>query len=145
MRVPSLCPKPSCLVPPHFNSHLKWPDIHQGSNCPVPSDITCELEMKRHPCQKFWVCPKFIPTELVHSCTESSILQLWRTGFSHCTKMVLVKAHNDFSRPLSQIGASQIKAPTGSVFQKYVYSIFMVKMRIDSGSFGLFWFILGWG
>ena len=46
---------------------------------------------------------------------------------------------------VSQIGASQIKAPTGSIFQKYVYSSLMVKMRIDLGSFGLFWFILGWG
>ncbi len=46
---------------------------------------------------------------------------------------------------MSQIGASQIKAPTGSIFQKYVCSSFMVKMRIDLGSFGLFWFILGWG
>ncbi len=36
---------------------------------------------------------------------------------------------------MSQIGASQIKAPTGSIFQKYVYSSFMVKMRIDLGSF----------
>ncbi len=39
---------------------------------------------------------------------------------------------------MSQIGASQIKAPIGSVFQKYVYSSFMVKMRIDSGSLGFF-------
>ncbi len=46
---------------------------------------------------------------------------------------------------MSQIGASQIKAPIGSVFQMYVYNTFMVKMRIDSGPFGLFWFILGWG
>ncbi len=46
---------------------------------------------------------------------------------------------------MSQIGASQIKAPIGSIFQKYVYSSFMVKMRIDLGTFGLFWFILGWG
>ncbi len=41
---------------------------------------------------------------------------------------------------MSQIGASQIKAPIGSDFQKYVYSSFMVKMRIDLGSFRLFWF-----
>ncbi len=46
---------------------------------------------------------------------------------------------------MSQIGVSQIKAPIGSIFQKYVYSTFMVKMRIDLGSFGLFWFIFGWG
>ncbi len=46
---------------------------------------------------------------------------------------------------MSQIGSSQIKAPAGSIFQKYVYSSFMVKIRIDSESFGLFWFILGWG
>ncbi len=46
---------------------------------------------------------------------------------------------------MSQIGVSQIKAPISSVFQKYVYSSFMVKMRIDLGTFGLFWFILGWG
>ncbi len=46
---------------------------------------------------------------------------------------------------LSQIGASQIEAPIGSLFQNYVSSSFMVKMRIDLGPFGLFWFILGWG
>ncbi len=46
---------------------------------------------------------------------------------------------------MSQIGVSQIEAPIGSVFQKYVYSSLMVKMRIIFGSFGLFWFILGWG
>ncbi len=46
---------------------------------------------------------------------------------------------------MSQIGASQIKAPIGSLFQNYIYSSFMVKMRIDLGYFGLFWFILGWG
>ncbi len=39
---------------------------------------------------------------------------------------------------MSQIGASQIKAPIGSTFQKYVYSSFMVKMRIDLGSLGSF-------
>ncbi len=46
---------------------------------------------------------------------------------------------------MSQISASQIEAPIGSLFQKYVYSSFMVKMRIDLGSLGLYWFILGWG
>ncbi len=35
---------------------------------------------------------------------------------------------------MSQIGASQTEAPIGSVFQKYVCSTFMVKMRIDLGS-----------
>ncbi len=45
----------------------------------------------------------------------------------------------------SQIGASQIKVPKGSIFQKCVYSCLMVKMRIDLRSFGLFSFILGWG
>ena len=35
---------------------------------------------------------------------------------------------------MSQIGASQIEAPIGSIFQKYVSSTFMVKMRIDLGS-----------
>ncbi len=45
----------------------------------------------------------------------------------------------------SEIGVSEIKSPIGSLFQKYVCSSFMVKMRIDLGSFGLFWFILGWG
>ncbi len=45
---------------------------------------------------------------------------------------------------MSQIGASQIEAPIGSLFQKYVYICFMVKMKINLGSFGLFWFILGW-
>ncbi len=46
---------------------------------------------------------------------------------------------------MNQIRARQIKAPIGSVFQKYVYSSFIVKTRIDLRSFGLFWFILGWG
>ncbi len=45
---------------------------------------------------------------------------------------------------MGQISASQIKAHIGSIFQKYVYSSFIVKMRIDLGSFGLLWFILGW-
>ncbi len=45
---------------------------------------------------------------------------------------------------MSQIGASQIKAPIGSIFQKYVYSSLIIKMRINLGSFRLFWFILGW-
>ncbi len=35
---------------------------------------------------------------------------------------------------MSQIGASQIEAPIGSLFQKYVSSSFIVKMRIDLGS-----------
>ncbi len=35
---------------------------------------------------------------------------------------------------MSQISASQIEAPIGSLFQKYVSSTFMVKMRIDLGS-----------
>ncbi len=43
----------------------------------------------------------------------------------------------------SEIGASKIKSPIGSLYQKYVYSSFMVKMRINFGSFGLFWFNLG--
>ena len=46
---------------------------------------------------------------------------------------------------VSQIGASQIKEPTGSIFQKYVYSSLMVKMRINLWSFQLFWFLLVWG
>ncbi len=31
---------------------------------------------------------------------------------------------------MSQISVSQIEAPIGHLFQKYVYSTFMVKMRI---------------
>ena len=38
----------------------------------------------------------------------------------------------------NEIGASEIKSPTGRVFQKYVYTCFIVKMRINVGSFGLF-------
>ncbi len=34
-------------------------------------------------------------------CTECCVV---RTGFSHCTKMVPVKSHNDFSRPLVEKG-----------------------------------------
>ena len=45
----------------------------------------------------------------------------------------------------SKIGVSEIKSPMGRVFQKYVYTCFIVKMRINFGSFGLFWFNLGWG
>ncbi len=46
---------------------------------------------------------------------------------------------------VSEIRASEIKLPTGRVFQKYVYTCFMVKMRINFRSFGLFWLNLGWG
>ncbi len=41
--------------------------------------------------------------------------------------------------------AAKIKAPVGSVYQKYVYTCFMVKIRINLGYFGLFRFNLGWG
>ncbi len=37
---------------------------------------------------------------------------------------------------MSQIGASQIKAPMGSIFLKYVYSSLIVKIRINLGSLG---------
>ncbi len=37
------------------------------------------------------------------------------------------------------------KSSFGSIHQKYVYTCFMVKMRIKSGSLGLFKFYLGWG
>ncbi len=50
-----------------------------------------------------------------------------------------------FWKKASEIGVSEIKSPIGSLFQKYVSSSFMVKMRIDLGSLGLFQFILGWG
>ncbi len=40
---------------------------------------------------------------------------------------------------------TEVKATEGRVNQKYVYSSFMVKIRIIWGSFGLFWFNLGWG
>ena len=46
---------------------------------------------------------------------------------------------------VTQIKATQIKASTGRVNQKYVYSSFMVKIRINWGSFRLFWFSLCWG
>ncbi len=45
----------------------------------------------------------------------------------------------------SQISASQIKSPVGRFFKKYMYTSFIVKMMINFGSFGLFWFNLGWG
>ncbi len=38
----------------------------------------------------------------------------------------------------SEIRASEIKSPIGRVFQKYVYTCFIVKMRINVGSFRLF-------
>ena len=43
------------------------------------------------------------------------------------------------------IGASEIQSHIGRVFQKYVYTCSIVKMRINIRSFGLFWFNLGWG
>ncbi len=45
---------------------------------------------------------------------------------------------------VSEIGASEIKSPIGRVFQKYVYSSFIFKMRINFRSFGLFHVNLGW-
>ncbi len=44
-----------------------------------------------------------------------------------------------------KIEVIEIKSPVGIDFQKYVYSSFMVKVKINLGPFGLFWFILGWG
>ncbi len=38
-------PWPSCLVPPHFNSHMKWLETHQGFNWPVPTGIPRELSV----------------------------------------------------------------------------------------------------
>ncbi len=58
-----------------------------------------------------------------------------------------------FSRRLSYLGSSFFerpkqgdlnKSPVGSINQKYVYACFMVKIRINLGSFGVFWFNLGW-
>ncbi len=46
---------------------------------------------------------------------------------------------------MTEIKATEIKAPIGRVHKSYVYSRLMVKMRIDLGSFGFFWFNLGWG
>ncbi len=46
--------EPSCLVPPHFNYHLNWPDPHQVSECPY--QLICEFK-----CQKFGVSPHFVP------------------------------------------------------------------------------------
>ncbi len=39
----------------------------------------------------------------------------------------------------------QNKSPVGSTNQKFVCTYFMVKLRINQGSSGLFWFNLGWG
>ncbi len=39
----------------------------------------------------------------------------------------------------SEIRASEIKSPTDRVFQKCVYTCFMVKMKIIFGSFGSIW------
>ena len=38
------------------------------------------------------------------TCTRTCFVKIWMTGFSHCTKMVPVKSHNDFSRPLVEKG-----------------------------------------
>ena len=46
---------------------------------------------------------------------------------------------------VSWIRASQIKAHIVRVYEKYVYTYFMVKMRINLRSLGLFWFNLDWG
>ncbi len=45
----------------------------------------------------------------------------------------------------TEMVATEIKPPMGSIYQKYVYTCFIVKMRIHFGSFGFFWFNLGWG
>ncbi len=45
-----------------------------------------------------------------------------------------------FLEKASWISVSQIKSPAGRVFQKYVYNSLIVKMRVNLGSFGLFWF-----
>ncbi len=33
-------------IPPHFSCHLKWPDTHKGSDCPVQTDITSEFSQE---------------------------------------------------------------------------------------------------
>ena len=39
---------------------------------------------------------------------------------------------------------TEIKAPTGSDYEKYVHTSFIVKLKIKFGSCGLFWLNLGW-
>ena len=82
-----------------------------------------------------------------------AIIQTFELWFSAKTRGVLFVCVIFLFRWFEELGpicellekASEIKSPIGSLFQKYVYSSFMVKMRIDLGTFGLFWFILGWG
>ncbi len=49
---------------------------------------------------------RLIYSRTVRSVQLSEIrnLLVTKTGFSHCTKMVAVKSHNDFSRPLVEKG-----------------------------------------
>ncbi len=49
---------PSCLVPPHFRSHLKWLDT-QGFEC-----LQVSVEMRRHPRQEIWGVSVFHSTGL---------------------------------------------------------------------------------
>ena len=71
---------------------------------------------------------------------------LWRTN-SHSFFQVIWGALHDFGAfgkcEPNQCEPNQISYRQG--LPKYVYTCFIVKMRIDLGSFGLFWFILGWG
>ncbi len=46
---------------------------------------------------------------------------------------------------VTQIVATEIKAPKGNIYQKYVYTCFTVMMRINCRFFGLFGLNLGWG
>ncbi len=129
---------------------LCCPDSVQH-NRPIPggscSIQRCQVERgKWVRTWNMWVMPILYVCILV-SC-EMSVSFQW---FSHWWRAVVFRWFEELGlicellEKASEIRPSKIKSPTGRVFQMCVYSIFMVKMRIDLGSFGLFWLILGRG
>ncbi len=76
------------------------------------------------------------------SCLWSTVWNYWRCCVDEYE--VLIRWFEELGpicellEKASEIRASKIKSPTGRVFQKYVYTCFIVKMRINFGSLGLF-------
>ncbi len=89
---------------------------------------------------------RFSRVKLISSPIENGIcqtiaeeMQARRTGLKNVSLLFDVRFLGDLRWVarfglMSQISASQIEAPIGSLFQKYVSSTFIVKMRIDLGS-----------
>ncbi len=106
-----------------FNCHPWW---HHIGNMLKTDDI-----------YRFWSWASMLQNAWNMHCTSRE------SRFSHLLRWFEVGCA--IWAQMRHIGVSQIKAPTGSIFQKYVYSSFMVKIRIGLGSFRLFWFIFGLG